>query len=85
MKLEDKYTLDRWALIVPNSAKVLLVGIIVLLGGLSADLIGQKYQTLIVLILSLGLSVAGAMLAVRGMIEFLSERLSNRANKQRGE
>ncbi len=67
-----------------RSTRVLLTGIALLLIGILSDLIGEKYQLLAVLILSLGLSVAGALVAVRGMLEFLADRLSNSASKRHG-
>jgi esterase/lipase len=70
---------------VRSSTRVMAVGVALLLGGLFTDLIGQKYQLLAVLILSLSLSIAGALVALRGMLEFLGERLSNRANTRHGE
>jgi hypothetical protein len=58
-----------------HSARVLLVGILLIFGSLATDWIGSTFQLLLVLIFSLALAVAGAVIAVRGMIEFLGERV----------
>jgi len=54
---------------------MLLVGIGLILSAIAADWVGSTYQLLVVLVLSLGLAVAGAVVAIRGMVEFLGERL----------
>jgi hypothetical protein len=54
---------------------MLLVGIGLILSAIATDLIGSTYQLLVVLVLSLALAVAGAVVAVRGMVEFLGELL----------
>ena len=58
-----------------HSVQVLALGIALLLGAMSADVIGTAYQLLFLLILSLVLAVAGAVVAIRGMFEFLGERI----------
>ena len=58
-----------------QSARILLVGIALILTAMAADWIGSTYQLLTVLIFSLALAVAGAVVSIRGMIEFLGERL----------
>ena len=58
-----------------HSAKVLAVGAALLIGAIASDLLGSAMQQLSVLVLSLALAVAGAVLALRGMLEFVGERL----------
>lgn len=60
---------------VRHSARMLLAGIGLILSAIATDLIGSTYQLLVVLILSLALAVAGAVVAIRGMVEFLGELL----------
>jgi hypothetical protein len=54
---------------------MLLVGIGLILSAIATDLIGSTYQLLVVLIFSLALAVAGAVIAIRGMVEFIGELL----------
>lgn len=56
-----------------QSLRVILVGVALLLGALVSDLIGADDQALGVLVLSLALAVAGAVVAVRGMMDLLGE------------
>jgi hypothetical protein len=58
-----------------HSARILLVGIALILSAIAADWIGSTFQLLLVLIFSLALAVAGAVVSIRGMLEFLGERL----------
>jgi hypothetical protein len=60
---------------VRRSARMLLVGIGLILSAIATDLIGSTYQLLVVLIFSLALAVAGAVIAIRGMVEFIGELL----------
>lgn len=57
-----------------RSFKALAVGFGLLLGAIAFDVIGADYQILPVLIVSFMLAVGGAVVAVRGMFEFLGER-----------
>jgi hypothetical protein len=58
-----------------HSARILLVGIALILSAMVADWIGSTFQLLLVLIFSLALAVAGAVVSIRGMLEFLGDRL----------
>ncbi len=58
-----------------HSSRVLVVGVLLLLGAMASDLVGSDLQMLYVLVFSLALAVAGALMAVRGMLEFLGERI----------
>jgi len=64
-----------------HSARVLIAGVAMLMGGIFTDIIGTRYQLLFLLVISLGLAIAGALVAMRGMLEFLGERFSSRANR----
>jgi hypothetical protein len=56
-----------------QSVRIILVGVGLLLGALASDLIGSDLQTLGILVISLALAVAGAVVAMRGMLEFLGD------------
>ena len=58
-----------------HSVRILLIGVALLLGSISLDLAGTFFQSLTVLILSFALGIAGALVAVRGIVEFISERV----------
>ncbi|HVC27760.1 MAG TPA: hypothetical protein VND40_06320 [Nitrososphaerales archaeon] len=58
-----------------HSARILLVGIALILSAMATDWIGSTYQLLVVLVLSLALAVAGAVISVRGVMEFLGDAL----------
>ena len=58
-----------------QSVRILLVGVGLLLGALASDLIGSDLQILGILVISLALAVAGAVIAMRGMLEFFGEAL----------
>ena len=58
---------------VRHSVRVVLVGVAMLFGALASDLIGASYQALGVLILSFALAIAGAVVAMRGMLDLLGE------------
>ena len=58
-----------------HSIRILLIGVALLLGSISLDLAGTFLQSLIVLILSFALGIAGALVAIRGIVEFISERV----------
>lgn len=57
-----------------QSVRVLLVGFGLLFGAIAFDLIGANLQILPVIIFSFILAISGALVAVRGMLEYLSER-----------
>ena len=65
-----------------HSVRVLSVGVALLLAAILLDSVGTQYQLLAVLILALCFAVAGALLAMRGTIEFLGEQFSKRASKR---
>jgi hypothetical protein len=50
------------------------IGVALLLSSIALDLAGALFQSLPVLILSFALGIAGAVIAVRGIIEFIGER-----------
>jgi hypothetical protein len=56
-----------------QSVRIILVGVGLLLGALASDLIGSDLQILGILVISLALAVAGAVVAMRGMLEFLGD------------
>jgi len=48
---------------------------VLLLGSIALDLVGSSLQSLVVLVISFAFGVAGALVAVRGLVEFLGERV----------
>jgi hypothetical protein len=58
-----------------HSSRVLLVGITLIFSAMVTDWIGSTYQLLLVLVVSLAMAVAGAVISIRGLMEFLGERL----------
>jgi len=54
----------------------LLVGLVLLFSSLGLEQLGSDLQSLTVLIISFVFGVAGALLAIRGMVDFLGARLS---------
>jgi len=65
-----------------HSVRVLIAGVAMLIVGIFTDIIGAKYQLLFLLVISLGLAIAGALVAMRGLLEFLGERFSSRASRR---
>jgi hypothetical protein len=53
--------------------RALLLGLAMLLGSLALDLVGSQFQSLYVLVLSFAVGVAGAIVALRGLVDFLGE------------
>lgn len=51
------------------------IGVVLLFSSLTLDILGSELQSLGVLIVSFILGIAGAVVAVRGVLEFLGERL----------
>ena len=51
------------------------VGVTLLFGSLALDVIGSELQSLSVLVLSFIVGVAGAVVALRGILDFLGEKL----------
>ncbi len=58
-----------------HSGRILLTGMLLLLGSITLDLVGSSLQSLVILVLSFALGVAGALVAIRGLVEFLGERV----------
>jgi hypothetical protein len=56
-----------------HSVRIILVGMALLFGALASDLVGSNLQMLGVLIISLALAVAGAVVALRGVLDFLGD------------
>lgn len=52
----------------------ILVGVGLLLGAMAMDFAGTYFQSLPLLILSFASAVAGAVVAVSGIMQFVSER-----------
>jgi hypothetical protein len=57
-----------------HSVTVLLAGASMLVGAIVLDLAGAYFQSLPLLIVSFAFGIAGALVAVRGLMEFLGER-----------
>jgi len=60
---------------VPHPGRVVLAGVAMVVGSLTLDLLGSDYGMLPVLILSFALGIAGALVAFRGLVEFIAGRL----------
>jgi hypothetical protein len=54
--------------------RAIAVGIGLVLSSIGLDLAGSALQSLLVLVISFALGIAGAVVAIRGMIDFISER-----------
>jgi len=52
-----------------------ILGLAMLLGSLALDLLGSRIQSLYVLVLSFALGIAGAIVALRGVVDLLGELL----------
>ena len=53
--------------------QALFLGLVMLFGSIALDLVGSQLQSLYVLIISLAVGIAGAIVALRGLVEFLGE------------
>ncbi|AKA74440.1 hypothetical protein SULI_11450 [Saccharolobus solfataricus] len=51
-----------------------IVGLAMLGGAIGLDYVGASFQSLSILIISMILAIAGAMVGIRGLMEFLGER-----------
>jgi len=60
---------------VQHSVRVLLTGVVLLLGSMALDLAGASAQSAVVLVASFTLAIAGALIAIRGLVEFIGERV----------
>ena len=58
-----------------HSVRILLIGVVLLLGSIALDLLGAYLQSIVVLVVSFALGVAGARVAVRGVVEFLGDHV----------
>jgi hypothetical protein len=58
-----------------RSARAVLAGVVLVVTAMALDIIGTSYGLLALLILSFALAVAGAIVAIRGIVEFVGERL----------
>ncbi|ACP49496.1 conserved hypothetical protein [Sulfolobus islandicus Y.N.15.51] len=52
----------------------IMVGLAMLSGAIGLDYIGASFQSLSVLVVSMILAIAGTMVSIRGLMEFLGER-----------
>jgi hypothetical protein len=57
-----------------HAYRALAIGVTLLFGSIVLDLAGGALQSIFVLIISFALGIAGAVVAVRGLIEFIAER-----------
>ncbi len=57
-----------------HSVKVLLAAVSMLFGSIALDLAGSYLQNLVILVISFALGIAGALVAIRGLVEFLGDR-----------
>ncbi|MGD0637637.1 MAG: hypothetical protein ABSA72_06335 [Nitrososphaerales archaeon] len=58
-----------------HSVRILLTGVLLLLGSITLDLVGSSLQSLVLLVISFAFGIAGALVAIRGLVEFLGERV----------
>lgn len=58
-----------------HSVRVTLTGVAFVVAAMGLDLLGASYGALAVLVASFALGVAGAIVAVRGIVEFVGESL----------
>lgn len=54
--------------------RAMAAGVLFLLVALGLDLAGSDYQSLSLLIVSFAFAIGGAVIAVRGVVEFIAER-----------
>jgi hypothetical protein len=57
-----------------HAYRALIIGVTLLFSSIVLDLAGSALQSIFVLIISFALGIAGAVVAVRGVIEFIAER-----------
>jgi hypothetical protein len=53
--------------------QALFLGLAMLFGSIALDLVGSQLQSLYVLVVSFAVGIAGAIVALRGLVEFLGE------------
>ena len=68
---------------VQHSTRVVFAGTAMLVAGILTDVLGSELQLLSILIFSLAISIAGAVVAIRGVFEFMAEKIASRASKRR--
>lgn len=56
-----------------NATKAVSLGLALLFLSLLLEQVGSRYQSLWVLVISLSLGIAGAVVAFRGLLEFFGE------------
>ena len=54
-----------------------IVGLTMLLGAIGLDYLGASLQSLSIIVISMIVSIAGALVGIRGLLEFLGERFSS--------
>ena len=59
-----------------SSLKKIMAGLALLFSALGLDYVGSGMESLPLLVLSLALAIAGALIGLRGMIELLSEKFA---------
>ena len=58
-----------------NATKAVSLGLVLLFLSLLLEQVGSRYGSLWVLVISLSLGIAGAVVAFRGLLDFLGEVL----------
>jgi len=58
-----------------SSLTQIIVGLGMLFSAIGLDYVGASFENLPVLVLSMTLAIAGAVVGLRGLIEFIGERL----------
>ncbi len=56
-----------------RSSRALVLGLVLLFGSLALDFLGSRYQSLYVLVLSFAVGIAGAIVALRGLVDFFGD------------
>ena len=58
-----------------SSITKIIVGLALLFSAIGLDYVGASFENLPVLVLSMIFAIAGALVGLRGLIEFFSERI----------
>lgn len=58
-----------------QSYRAIGVGLALIFGSIALEVAGSSFQSLPLLIISFALAVAGALVSIRGVIEFITERI----------
>ncbi|MDA4137107.1 MAG: hypothetical protein OK449_08970 [Thaumarchaeota archaeon] len=56
-----------------RATQAISIGVLLLVGAIVLDLAGSALQSIFVLIISFALAIAGAVVALRGVIDYLGE------------